>query len=69
MFTMKNLNAFDVLALILLIIGGINWGMIGIFDVDLVGSLFGVMTVLTRAVYALVGVSALYSVYILVAKT
>jgi uncharacterized membrane protein YuzA (DUF378 family) len=66
---MKNLNAFDWIALILLIIGGINWGMISIFNIDLVSSLFGAMTILTRVVYGLVGLSAVYTIYILSAKT
>ncbi len=66
---MKNLNAFDWIALVLLVIGGLNWGMIGLFNVDLVSALFGSMTTLTRVVYSLVGVSALYSIYILSAKT
>ncbi len=66
---MKNLNAFDWIALVLLVIGGLNWGMISLFDTDLVSSLFGVMTMLTRVVYGLVGASAIYSVYILSAKT
>ncbi len=66
---MKNLNAFDWIALVLLIVGGLNWGMIGVFNIDLVSALFGAMTMLTRVVYVLVGASAIYSVYILSAKT
>lgn len=66
---MKNLNAFDWVALLLLVVGGVNWGMISMFDVDLVSSVFGDMTMLTRVVYGLVGLSALYTVYILSVKT
>ncbi len=66
---MKNLTAIDLLALIVLIIGGINWGMIGLFNVDIVSSVFGTMTMFTRIVYSLVGLSALYSIYILSTKT
>lgn len=66
---MKNLTAIDITALIVLIIGGVNWGMIGLLDVDLVSALFGVMTMFTRIIYILVGLSALYSVYILSTKT
>lgn len=66
---MKNLNAFDWVVLLLLVVGGVNWGMISLFNVDLVGSIFGVMTTLSRIVYGLVGISALYTLYILVAKT
>ena len=55
---MKN-NFFSVTALVLLIIGGLNWGLIGLFEFDLVAAIFGPMSVLTRIVYALVGLSAL----------
>lgn len=48
------------IALILLIIGGLNWGLVGFFQWDLVAKIFGDMTTLSRVVYALVGVSALY---------
>lgn len=66
---MKNLNILDWVALALLVIGGLNWGLVGVADIDLVRSLFGAMTMLTRAVYALVGLSAVYTLYILSAKT
>lgn len=66
---MKNLNAFDWAALLVLVIGGINWGVISLFNVDLVSLLFGYMTVATRVVYGLVGLAALYSMYILSIKT
>jgi uncharacterized protein len=66
---MKNLNTIDWVAFVLLVIGGLNWGMIGVFNVDLVRSIFGNMTMITRAVYVLVGVSALYSAYALLTKT
>ena len=46
--------------MILLIIGGLNWGLVGILRFDLVFLIFGPMTAATRAVYVLVGVSALY---------
>jgi uncharacterized membrane protein YuzA (DUF378 family) len=48
-----------VIAYVLVIIGAINWGLIGFFGFDLVASLFGEMSVLSRIVYGLVGVSAL----------
>jgi uncharacterized protein len=47
-------------ALALIIIGGINWGLIGFFDYNLVDQLFGVGSVLSRIIYALVGLSAVY---------
>ena len=51
----------DYIALALVIIGAVNWGLIGFFSFDLVKVLFGDMTLLSRIVYALVGVSGLYS--------
>ena len=57
---MKNLNGLDWLFLILLIIGGLNWGLVGLFGFDLVKTLFGDMSVLSRVVYTLVGISAIY---------
>ena len=49
------------IGLILVIIGGLNWGLIGFFEFDLVRVLFGDMSLLSRIVYALVGVSGLYA--------
>lgn len=59
----KNLHALDWIAMTLLIIGGINWGLIGLFNFDLVGALFGRMSALSRIIYTLVGLSGLYSIY------
>ena len=47
------------IALTLVIIGAINWLLIGIFNFDLVATLFGSMSVLSRIIYSLVGVSGL----------
>ena len=48
-----------IIAYILVIVGAINWGLIGIFGFDLVASLFGDMSVLSRIVYTLVGISGI----------
>ena len=48
-----------MIAWILLIIGGLNWGLIGFFRFDLVATIFGSMTMITRIIYALVGISGL----------
>lgn len=53
-------NPLDVLAYVLLIVGGLNWGLVGLFKFDLVATIFGDMTVLSRVVYTLVGLSAVY---------
>ena len=57
---MKDLGFWDWLALIILVLGGLNWGLIGFFSFDLVRAIFGDMSVLSRILYALVGISAIY---------
>ena len=57
---MKNLTSLDWAALILVIIGGLNWGLVGLFNFDLVGTIFGDMSALSRIIYVLVGLSGLY---------
>ena len=59
------MNTLYKIALTLVIIGAINWGMVGIFNVNLVSLLFGVDTFLTNFIYALVGISGLESTGIL----
>ena len=54
------MKTIDVLAAILLVIGGLNWGLVGLFGVDLVAGMFGEMTALSRAVYGIVGLAAVY---------
>lgn len=50
----------NILTLLLIIVGGVNWGLVGAFEFDLVAALFGRGSGLTRLVYILVGLSALY---------
>ncbi len=50
----------NCIALLLCIIGGINWGLIGLMNINLVSSLFGDMSMLSKIIYILVGLSALY---------
>ena len=54
------LKSVDVVAYALLLIGALNWGLVGLFGFDLVAAIFGQMTLLSRIVYALVGFAALY---------
>lgn len=61
--TASRMNALDWIAMTLLIIGGLNWGLVGLFEYDLVARLFGEMSALSRAIYTAVGLSALYSIY------
>lgn len=55
------MKAVDILALILVVIGAINWGLIGFFSFDLVRMVFGNMSIFSRIVYALVGLSGIYA--------
>jgi len=57
---MKKLNALDWITLVLVIVGGLNWGLVGIFKFDLVAAIFGDMSAASRIVYTLVGLSAVY---------
>lgn len=59
---MKALNA---IALILVIIGGVNWGLVGLFDFNLVAAIFGLDSWISNLIYILVGIAALYSIYLL----
>jgi uncharacterized membrane protein YuzA (DUF378 family) len=61
---MKNLNALDWIALILVIIGGLNWGLVGIFGFDLVAWIFASVYFLARIVYILVALAAIYMIII-----
>lgn len=53
------MQALKIITYILVIIGALNWGLVGLFELDLVALLFGDMTILSRIVYALVGISAI----------
>jgi uncharacterized protein len=56
------MKALDFTALILVVIGAINWGLIGFFRYDLIASLFGTMSAISRTIYAIVGICGLYSI-------
>jgi uncharacterized membrane protein YuzA (DUF378 family) len=56
----KTVKLLHLSTLILLIVGGLNWGLVGLINFDLVAALFGADSILSRIVYALVGVSALW---------
>ena len=63
--TSSAIVALDYIAMALLIVGGLNWAMVGLFQVDVVGALFGPASPLARLIYVLVGVAALWGVYLL----
>jgi hypothetical protein len=57
------MDIIEKIALVLVIIGGLNWGLYGLFGLDLVATVFGSMTILSKIVYVLVGLSALYATF------
>jgi hypothetical protein len=56
------MKTLDVIVAILLVVGGLNWGLVGLFDFDLVATIFGKGAVLSRVVYSLVGFCAVYQI-------
>lgn len=55
------MKTLDYICLVLVVIGAVNWGLIGLFEIDLVRIIFGNMSILSRIVYTLVGLAGLYS--------
>jgi hypothetical protein len=60
---MAEKNALDWIALVLVIVGGLNWGLVGLFSFDLVEAIFGSIPILQKIVYILVGLAAIYMIY------
>lgn len=56
-------NAADITATILVIIGGLNWGLVGFFNYNLVDAIFGAGSIAARIIYAIVGLAAVYMIY------
>ncbi len=54
------MKALKIISIILVIVGGLNWGLVGLFNFDLVAAIFGVMSALSKIVYTLVGLAAIY---------
>ncbi|HEX8762312.1 MAG TPA: DUF378 domain-containing protein [Candidatus Saccharimonadales bacterium] len=61
---MDNLNAVDWIAIILVVVGALNWGLIGATKWNLVEAIFGDESALSRAVYIVVGISGLYLIFL-----
>lgn len=59
----NRLSAVDWIAMTLAIIGGINWGLVGLFSFDLVAAIFGEMSTITRLIYTLVGLAAVWLIF------
>ncbi len=62
------IHAIDWVGFVLVIVGALNWGLVGIFNFDLVAAIFGDMSFLSRVVYSLVGIAAVYLAGSMVAK-
>ncbi len=56
------MKIINVLASLLLVIGGLNWGLIAVVDLDIVATLFGDMTLISKGIYGLVGASAVLQI-------
>lgn len=56
------MKAVNVITLLLVIVGGVNWGLVGLANFDLVAAIFGAGSMLARLVYILVGASALWQI-------
>ena len=59
------MKIIDKIALALVIIGAINWGLVGIFNFNLVDTIFGMVSILSRIIYILVGISGLWTIRLL----
>ena len=60
-----NSKWIDYTTLTLIIIGAINWGLIGFFNFDLVATIFGDMSIISRIIYGLVGISGIWGIKLL----
>jgi uncharacterized membrane protein YuzA (DUF378 family) len=59
------MNTIQKSALVLTIIGAINWGLIGLFSFDLVAAIFGTMSIWSRVIYTIVGVAGIVNIMLL----
>jgi uncharacterized membrane protein YuzA (DUF378 family) len=64
----RNLSALSWIAFVLVIIGALNWGLVGAFSFDLVAALFGPLSAASRIVYVLVAIAGIYLLFDLVAR-
>lgn len=59
----RQMNWLDVVALVLVVVGALNWGLVGAFDYNLVAEIFGAGSVIERSIYVLVGLAGLYTIW------
>lgn len=65
---MAKMGTLDWIAMVLVIIGAVNWGLVGLLQLDLVDKIFGGLPILAKIVYILVGLSGLYLIYYITKK-
>lgn len=65
---MGKMSTLDWIVVILVVVGALNWGLVGLFGLDLVATLFGAMSLLSRIVYVLVGLAGLYKLVMVFKK-
>lgn len=65
---MNKMKILTLVAIVLLVVGGLNWGLVGLFQFDLVATIFGAASLLSNIVYILVGLSALYVAAVVLPK-
>jgi uncharacterized protein len=63
------MKLLTLLAMVLVVVGGLNWGLVGLFNFDLVATIFGVQSFLSNLVYILVGLSAVYVAIVVLPKS
>ena len=56
------MNVWDWIAMVVVVIGGLNWGLVGLFDIDLIAAIFGPLSAVSRIIYTIVGLGAVYIV-------
>ncbi len=65
---MAKKNTLQWAVFVLLVVGGLNWGLVGLLGVDVIQTVFGSVPMLVKAIYVLVGLAALYKIYIVASK-
>ncbi len=61
---MKNAHTLEMVVAVLLVVGGLELGLMGLFEMNVIGSIFGAASMLTRAIYVAVGLAAAYRVLV-----
>jgi uncharacterized membrane protein YuzA (DUF378 family) len=56
------MNILNTVVMVLLIVGALNWGLVGLFNVDVVTAIFGRLSILTRLIFIIVGLAGVYAI-------